>query len=133
MANQSAFDQLYVVGDSLSDSGGIFQLSSQLLSLATADGINTQGLHPLPIIPYAGKFSNGPVLPEYTAELLGAKLFNFSFGGAAELGTLTFGTVAAPAIPAQTLAAIAALPAGQQAAPRPYPTRVPAGSPGRRS
>jgi phospholipase/lecithinase/hemolysin len=115
MANQSAFDQLYVVGDSLSDSGGIFQLSNQLLSLATADGINTQGLHPLPISPYAGRFSNGPVLPEYTAELLGAKLFNFAFGGAEALGTLTFGAVAAPAIPAQAIAAISLLPPVQQA------------------
>ncbi|MFO1158346.1 MAG: SGNH/GDSL hydrolase family protein [Reyranellaceae bacterium] len=110
-----AFDQLYVVGDSLSDNGGIFQLSDQLLSLATADGINTQGLHPLPIIPYSGKFSDGPVMAEFTAELLGAKLFNFAFGGAEALGTLTFGAVAAPAIPAQALAAIALLPPAQQA------------------
>ncbi|WP_395710478.1 Ig-like domain-containing protein [Reyranella sp.] len=115
MANQSEFDQIYMVGDSLSDNGGIFQLSSQLLSLATAGGINTQGLHALPLSPYAGRFSNGPVMAEYTAELLGAELFNFSFGGAQALGTLTFGAVAAPAIPAQALAAIAALPPAQQA------------------
>ncbi|MFO1085078.1 MAG: SGNH/GDSL hydrolase family protein [Reyranellaceae bacterium] len=115
MANQSAFDQLYMVGDSLSDNGGIFALSSQLLSLATAAGINTQGLHPLPLNPYAARFSDGPVVPEYAAELLGAKLFNFALGGAQALGTLTFGAVAAPAIPAQTLTAIAALPAAQQA------------------
>jgi hypothetical protein len=74
------FDQLYVVGDSMSDSGGIYQLSSQALSLAAADGINTEGLQPIPVSPpCAGKFSNGPVLPEITAELLGTPLINFSF------------------------------------------------------
>ena len=35
------------------------------------------------------KFSNGPVLPEITAELLGATLINFSFGGAQALGANT--------------------------------------------
>ncbi|MGD9885927.1 MAG: SGNH/GDSL hydrolase family protein [Reyranella sp.] len=115
MANQSVFDQLYMVGDSLSDNGGIFQLSSQLLSLATAAGINTEGIEPLPVIPYAARFSNGPVLPEYTAELLGAELFNFALGGAQALGTLTFGAVAAPAISAEAMAAIDALPPGLQA------------------
>lgn len=53
------FDQLYAVGDSMSDSGGIYQLSSQALSLAKADGVNTDGLQPIPISPpYAGKFSD---------------------------------------------------------------------------
>ena len=69
------FDQLHVVGDSMSDSGGIYQLSSQAISLAQADGINTDGLQPIPVSPpFAGKFSNGPVLPEITAQLLGAQL-----------------------------------------------------------
>ena len=110
------FDQLYAVGDSMSDSGGIFQLSSQALSLAAADGINTEGLQPIPVSPpYAGKFSNGPVLPEITAELLGAKLVNFSFGGAEALGTQTLEDAAGPAIPDQVKAEIAALPPDEQA------------------
>ena len=110
MASQ-LFDEIYAVGDSLSDSGGIFQLSSQALALATAAGVNTQGLQPIPISPpYADKFSNGPVLPEITAELLGATLINFSFGGAQALGTLPFGVIAGSVIPDQVLAAIAALP-----------------------
>ncbi len=105
------FKEIYAVGDSLSDSGGIFELSSQALSLATAAGVNTRGLQPIPVSPpYAGRFSNGPVLPEITAELLGATLINFSFGGAAALGTQTFLDAAGPAIPDQVLADIAALP-----------------------
>jgi phospholipase/lecithinase/hemolysin len=110
------FDQLYAVGDSMSDSGGIYQLSSQALSLVAHDGINTDGLQPIPVSPpYAGKFSNGPVLPEITAQLLGARLINFSFGGAEALGTLTFEEAAGPAIPDPLKAAIAALPPSEQA------------------
>src|SRR5262249_53704994 len=110
------FDQLYAVGDSLSDSGGIYQLTSQALSLAAADGINTAGLQPIPVSPpYAGKFSNGPVLPEITAQLLGATLINFSFGGAEALGTQTLLDAAGSAIPPQVLAEIAALPPDQRA------------------
>jgi len=85
------FDQLYAVGDSMSDSGGIYQLSKQALTAVANAGIPTDGLQPIPISPpYDGKFSNGPVLPEITAQLLGAQLINFSFGGAEALGTLTF-------------------------------------------
>ena len=105
MASQ-LFDEIYAVGDSLSDSGGIFQLGSLALALAKAAGVDTQGLQPIPISPpYAGKFSNGPVLPEITAELLGATLINFSFGGAQALGTLPFGVIAGSVIPDQVLAA----------------------------
>ena len=110
MANP-LFDEIYAVGDSLSDSGGIFGLSSQLISLASAAGIDKQGLQPIPVSPpYTGKFSNGPVLPEITADLLGATLINFSFGGAQALGTFTLLDAAGNAIPDQVLAAIAALP-----------------------
>jgi phospholipase/lecithinase/hemolysin len=87
-----------------------------LLSLAAADDINTTGLQPIPVSPpYAGKFSNGPVLPEITAQLLGAQLINFSFGGAEALGTQTLEDAAGPAIPASVKAAIAALPPDQKA------------------
>jgi phospholipase/lecithinase/hemolysin len=113
---RSLFDEIYAVGDSLSDSGGIFELSSEALALVAAAGIDTDGLQPIPISPpYAGKFSNGPVLPEITAELLGATLINFSFGGAQALGTQTFLDAAGPAIPDELLAAIAALPDDQRA------------------
>jgi Ca2+-binding RTX toxin-like protein len=108
------FDEIYAVGDSLSDSGGIFELSSQALFLATAAGVDTQGLQPIPVSPpYAGRFSNGPVLTEITADLLGATLINFSFGGAEALGTQTLLDAAGPAIPGQVLAQIDALPPDQ--------------------
>ena len=110
------FDQLYVVGDSMSDSGGIYQLSSQALSLAAADGINTEGLQPIPVSPpCAGKFSNGPVLPEIRAELVGTPLINFSFGGAEALGTQTLEEAAGPAIPDQVKSEITAPPPDEQA------------------
>jgi phospholipase/lecithinase/hemolysin len=110
------FDEIYAVGDSLSDSGGIFELSSQALSLATAAGVGTQGLQPIPVSPpYAGRFSNGPVLTEITAVLLGATLINFSFGGAQALGTQTLLDAAGAAIPDQVLADIAALPPEERA------------------
>jgi phospholipase/lecithinase/hemolysin len=109
------FDQLYALGDSLSDSGGIYQLTSELLSLAAADGINIEGLQPIPNSPpYASKFSNGPVLPEITEELLGAQLINFSFGGAEALGTQTLEQAAGPAISDQLKAEVAALPPDQR-------------------
>jgi Ca2+-binding RTX toxin-like protein len=115
MANP-LFDKIYAVGDSLSDSGGIFELSSEVLALVAAAGIDTDGLQPIPISPpYAGKFSNGPVLPEITAELLGATLINFSFGGAQAIGHLPFGVIAGSVIPDEVLAAIAALPPGERA------------------
>lgn len=64
MASQG-FDEIYAFGDSLSDSGRIFQVSNQLLALAIAAGIDTQGLQPFPVSPpYAGKFSNGAVCPK---------------------------------------------------------------------
>ena len=110
------FDEIYAVGDSLSDSGGIFELSSQALTLVAAAGIDTQGLQPIPVSPpYAGRFSNGPVLTEITAVLLGATLINFSFGGAQALGTQTLVDAAGDAIPDEVLADIAALPPDERA------------------
>ena len=110
------FDEIYAVGDSLSDSGGIFGLSSQALSLAAAAGVDTQGLQPIPVSPpYAGRFSNGPVLTEITAVLLGATLINFSFGGAQALGTQTLLDAAGSAVPDEVLAEIAALPPAERA------------------
>src|SRR5215470_5301910 len=59
------FDQLYAVGDSMSDSGGIYQLSSDALSLIAAAHINTDGLQPIPFSP--PYFSDLPVyLPRFS-------------------------------------------------------------------
>lgn len=110
------FAEIYAFGDSLSDSGRIFQVSNQLLSLAVAAGIDTQGLQPFPVSPpYAGKFSNGAVLPEIIADLLDAKLVNFAFGGAEALGTQSLREAAGSAIPAPVLTAIDALSPAERA------------------
>ena len=93
------FDEIYAVGDSWSDSGMHFGLSSQVLALAADAGVNTDGLKPIPFPPYAHKYSNGPVFPEITADLLGAELTNFSGGGAQALGTFPFGVIAGFGIP----------------------------------
>jgi phospholipase/lecithinase/hemolysin len=99
------FDELYAVGDSLSDSGGIYRLSSLALSLVPKNLID--GLQPIPISPpYAMRFSDGPVLPEITAQLLGATLINFSFGGAEALSANTLLNL----VPPDLLTAINALP-----------------------
>ena len=64
----AAIDQLYVFGDSLSDTGNTYKA--------------TQGIIP-PSPPYfQGRFSNGPVWVEDLATSLGIKQTNFAFGGA---------------------------------------------------
>jgi Ca2+-binding RTX toxin-like protein len=105
------FDEIYAVGDSMSDNGGIFQLSSDLLDLVAMAGIPTGGLQPVPITPpYDERFSNGPVLPEYTAALLGATLQDFAFGAAPAVGSLTFGNLVQTVIPPDLYLAIQAVP-----------------------
>lgn len=68
-ATAASFSQLYVFGDSLSDTGNSFQAT---------------GIPPSP--PYFdGRFSNGPVWVEYLADDLGLsqnQLTNYAFGGA---------------------------------------------------
>jgi Ca2+-binding RTX toxin-like protein len=108
------FDEIYAVGDSMSDNGGIYQLSSDLLTLVAGAGIPTGGLQPVPPPLYEMRFSNGPVLPEITASLLGATLYDFAFGAAPALGSLTFGDLAQNVIPPDLLAAIQAVPGVQE-------------------
>jgi len=63
-------EQIYVFGDSLSDTGNVFKA--------------TEGVIP-PSPPYEqGQFSNGPVWVEYLASKLGSspQAINFAFGGA---------------------------------------------------
>jgi phospholipase/lecithinase/hemolysin len=107
------FDEIYEVGDSWSDSGVHFGLSSQVLALAAAAGVNTDGLKPIPFLPYAHRYSNGPVFPEITADLLGAELINFAGGGAQALGTFPFGVIAGFVYPPEVIAAVAGSPEGQ--------------------
>jgi phospholipase/lecithinase/hemolysin len=68
-ATAASFSQLYVFGDSLSDTGNLLEAT---------------GIRPSP--PYfEGRFSNGPVWVEYLAEDLGLsqnQVTNYAFGGA---------------------------------------------------
>ncbi len=57
---------VYVIGDSLSDPGNLYDLT---------------GFFP-PSPPYDKRFSNGPVWAEYFAEQLRVKLKNLAYGGA---------------------------------------------------
>ncbi|MEK8052331.1 SGNH/GDSL hydrolase family protein [Ideonella sp. DXS22W] len=72
----SAFDQVVVFGDSLSDTGRLAALSSTL---------NLPGIGTVPASPYVdGRFSNGMVAVEYLAQSLGLSgaLTNYAYGGA---------------------------------------------------
>ncbi|MGD1861374.1 MAG: SGNH/GDSL hydrolase family protein [Leptolyngbyaceae cyanobacterium] len=78
------FNRLVFFGDSLTDTGGIFDLSSQNLIV------------PLPPeeLGYAQRFSNGEVYADIAPQLLGIEsVENFALGGAASLGELTLGTL----------------------------------------
>jgi len=58
--------EVYVIGDSLSDTGSFYELT---------------GFWP-PSPPYAQRFSNGPVWPEYLADDLDVDVDSISYGGA---------------------------------------------------
>ena len=62
------FARLVAFGDSLSDTGAVFAV--------------TQGAVPPSPPYYAGRFSNGPVWPEYLGAALSLPVENFAYGGA---------------------------------------------------
>src|SRR5215831_15575729 len=62
------FTRLVVLGDSLSDTGAVFAV--------------THGAVPASPPYYAGRFSNGPVWPEYLGSALSIPVQNFAYGGA---------------------------------------------------
>jgi phospholipase/lecithinase/hemolysin len=72
-----AYDRLVVFGDSLSDNGNVYKLTSSVHSY----------LYFVPIIPknppyYEGRFSNGPVWVEDLAQLMNIPLDDYAYGGA---------------------------------------------------
>jgi len=62
-ASAANFDQLYVFGDSLSDTGNVFNISGGLVD-------PTKAFNPDPPF-FQGRFSNGPVWVDYVGEQLG--------------------------------------------------------------
>ncbi|HHP7232392.1 MAG TPA: SGNH/GDSL hydrolase family protein [Xenococcaceae cyanobacterium] len=86
MSSSLSFDRLVFFGDSLTDTGGTFELSSQNLVV------------PLPpeSLGYAQRFSNGEVYADIAPRLLGIEAVeNFAFTAAASLGELSLGTILA--------------------------------------
>lgn len=85
----TAYEQLIVFGDSLSDTGNLYSLSQPYVPGALP--------FQLPQAPYFnGRFSNGPVAVEWLAQGLGASLTNYAVGGA----TTGLGNNQVPPIPA---------------------------------
>lgn len=81
MTAQSPFNRIVYFGDSLTDSGTVFDLSSEVLAI------------PIPPaeLGYAGQFSNGDVYADIAPALLGAAVENFGVGGARAIGEIPFG------------------------------------------
>lgn len=73
------FDRIVYFGDSLTDTGTIFDLSGQVLTTAV----------PPSSAGYAGQFSNGDVYADVAPALLGVAVDNFAAGGARAVGSLT--------------------------------------------
>jgi cholinesterase len=71
VAAASSYSSVIVYGDSLSDDGNLFALTTLLFGTGS------------PPAPYSnGRFSNGPVAVEQLAGLLGSPLLDFAYGGA---------------------------------------------------
>ena len=78
MTQETDFDTVYYLGDSLTDSGSIFTLTSQVLNV------------PVPPVSagYAGQFSNGDVYADVAPTLMGVEtVVNLAVGGARALGS----------------------------------------------
>jgi MYXO-CTERM domain-containing protein len=70
-AYSASFNDIVVYGDSLSDNGNVFKVTSML-------GIPTPPSPPY----FEGRFSNGPVAVENVASYFGVPLLDFAYGGA---------------------------------------------------
>ncbi len=90
----SAFSELVVFGDSLSDNGNLYKLSDVVSDLFPLPGL--QAVPPLPY--YEGRFSNGKVAVEYLSTLLGVPLKNFAVAGATT-GATNPNFTSLPAVP----------------------------------
>lgn len=79
MTVNATFDQIFLFGDSLTDTGVIFDLTSQVLEIAI----------PPESVGYGPQFSDGATYAAVSGELLGADVVNFAVGGAKALGNRT--------------------------------------------
>ncbi|MEM8699135.1 MAG: SGNH/GDSL hydrolase family protein [Pseudomonadota bacterium] len=74
----SPFSRIIYFGDSLTDSGTIFDLTSEVLTIPV----------PPAELGYDGQFSNGDVYADIAPALLGTNVENFGVGGARAIGTI---------------------------------------------
>jgi phospholipase/lecithinase/hemolysin len=104
IASAGAFSNVFVYGDSLSDTGNIYAASG--------------GTIPLSPPYYNGRFSNGILAPEYLANALHAPLTSFAWGGATtgignsgDGGTQTsFGIYGLPGMETQVAGSLGSIP-----------------------
>jgi outer membrane lipase/esterase len=89
-AQAGTFSRVVVFGDSLSDNGNLFALTSALFGPANA--------LPQADAYFQGRFSNGPAAVEVMAQALGTSLTNFAYGGA----TTGLGSGPLPGLPVNT-------------------------------
>ncbi len=73
----TSIEKIIVFGDSLSDNGNLYALTSKLNAVTSW----------VPVLPknppyYKGRFSNGPVWIEYVAQVLNVPLVDYAYGGA---------------------------------------------------
>ena len=82
MTAMSPFSRIIYFGDSLTDNGGLFDLTSTFLTI------------PLPPaqLGFDGQFSDGDVYADIAADLLGAQAENFAIGGAQAIGEVPVGS-----------------------------------------
>jgi outer membrane lipase/esterase len=109
-AQAGGFSRVVVFGDSLSDNGNLFALTSTLFGPANAV--------PQPDAYFQGRFSNGPAAVEVMAQAMGLPLTNLAYGGA----TTGLGSGPLPGLPVNTgvlgqVATFAAQLGGQPADP----------------
>ncbi|MEM9736706.1 MAG: SGNH/GDSL hydrolase family protein, partial [Pseudomonadota bacterium] len=78
MAAINTFNRIVYFGDSLTDSGAVFDISDDFLTIPA----------PPEALGYAQQFSDGEVYADVAARLLGAPVENFAVGGARAVGVI---------------------------------------------
>lgn len=73
-AQSSAQERLYVFGDSLSDTGNIFNVTGAAQPFTDALGLDLPVIPPVPPYAEGGRFSNGSVWVDFLSQDLGIEL-----------------------------------------------------------
>jgi len=75
-ANAVTVDKLIVFGDSTSDNGNLYSITSKMHKVISK-------IPEIPKVPpyYEGRFSNGPIWPDYFGEMFGIEVKDYAYGG----------------------------------------------------